>query len=265
MNIRATLANWLRPPAPPRKAPPEVFRGNYASWEEASASCPGYDAENIFAKTRDAALAVRDGKAAFERDSVLFHKPELRWEILAPLLWQAARDQGRLSVLDFGGSLGSLYFQSRHFLNDLPKVSWSVVEQAHYVDFGQRELTVDALRFFPTIEECVKEQEPNVLLLSSVLQYLPDPYGLLDRALAANIPALVLDRTPLIDGADRLTIQKVTADIYDASYPAWFFSRERVQKRIEAAGYRLRAEWDADRLPLDGQSVTFKGRFYAKA
>lgn len=251
-------------PSEPSRRGPEVFSGSYPTWNEASADCLGYDADAIFQKTKDAALAVRDGLATYERDSVLFHDRALTWPLMAVLLRQAATDSGRLSVLDFGGSLGSQFFQSRHFIENLPDLSWSVVEQAHYVDFGRNELTLGGLMFFPTIEECVREKDPNVLLLSSVLQYLPDPYGLLDEALKANISALVLDRTPLIAGLDRLTIQKVTPDIYDASYPAWFLSEEKVRQRIENAGYSLLAEWDADRLPLDGQDVIFKGCFYVK-
>jgi putative methyltransferase (TIGR04325 family) len=79
-----------------------------------------------------------------------------------------------------------------------------------------------------------------------------------------NFPTILVDRTALIAGEDRLTIQKVTPDIYDASYPAWFLSQERVQRMIESAGYTLQAEWEADRLPLDGKTVAFKGAFYVK-
>ncbi len=250
-------------PIKPKKGP-EVFTGRYASWADAMAECTGYDASEIFQRTKDAALAVRHGFAIYERDSVLFHEPSLNWPLVAALLRQAALDSGRLSVLDFGGSLGSHFFQSRHFIAGLSELRWCVVEQAHYVYFGQKELTTDVLRFYPTIEECVQQQNPNVLLLSSVLQYLPDPYALLDLALATGIPALLLDRTPLIAGADRLTIQKVTPDIYDASYPAWFLSGEKVRQRIEASGYRLLSEWNADRLPLDGQDVIFRGCLYVK-
>jgi hypothetical protein len=43
---------------------------------EAAARSTGYDAAAIFEKTREATRKVRNGEAAFERDSVTFDKPD---------------------------------------------------------------------------------------------------------------------------------------------------------------------------------------------
>ena len=54
-----------------------------------------------------------------------------------------------------------------------------------------------------------------------------------DKFLAANIEYLILDRTAFNkNGRDLLTIQKVPEEIYDASYPAWFFSEENIINKI---------------------------------
>lgn len=241
----------------------EVFSGNYSSWEEAAVKCPGYGAENIFEKTKVAALAVRQGKAIFERDSVLFHREDFAWEVIAILNSIAARNNGRLSVLDFGGSLGSSYFQHKKLLNLLPEVRWCVVEQPHYVSFGKENLEDHVLRFCATIEEAVKLYQPSVVLFGSVLEYLPSPEEQLNSVISQGINSIVIDRTAFHQGdKDCLTIQRVSPEIYDASYPAWFFSLERFKGVMEKSGYKIVTEWMCeDDYPVEGFETSFRGMF----
>lgn len=72
-----------------------LFRGNksmlnmggkFDTWESALKVCSGYDSDVIFDKVKKAAIAVRDGKACFERDSYLFYKKQTNFPILAILL-----------------------------------------------------------------------------------------------------------------------------------------------------------------------------------
>ena len=173
-------------------------------------------------------MAAKRGEAAFERDSVAFSQPEYAWPLLAALMWIAAKNGGRLNVLDFGGSLGSSYFQHRVFLERLNSVRWVVVEQSGQVRVGQREFADERLRFCATIEEATAESRPHVVVLSSVLQYLERPHEVLSELLGLECDHLVLDRTTVWDDPrDRLCVQTVPPAIYDASYPCWVFSKVR--------------------------------------
>src|SRR4030066_2158784 len=109
------------------------FYGNYRTWEEAQKLCSGYDSDVILNKVREAALKVKNGEAAYEKDSALFDKIQYSWPLLAGLLWIASPNDNRLSLLDFGGSLGTTYFQNVKFLNHLKELSWSIVEQEKFV------------------------------------------------------------------------------------------------------------------------------------
>ena len=209
------------------------FEGEFETWQEASARCTGYDAEEILAKVLAATLKVKRGEAAFERDSVLFDEIEYAWPVHAGLLWAAARNGGRINVLDFGGALGSSYFQNRKFLQALPEVRWNVVEQAHYVEAGQKHIQDEQLRFYKTIRECLIENKPNVVLLSSVVQYLESPFELLAELSKVGAVCLIIDRTPFaLNGKDKLVIQKVPSAIYSASYPMWIFSLPEFKQRL---------------------------------
>src|SRR5690606_1701818 len=108
--------------------------------------------------------------AVFERDSMLFDEVHHSFPVLAGLLRAAAENAGSLSVLDFGGSLGSSYYQCKDFLAVIRELQWSVVEQEHFVRAGREEFSTDRLNFFYSIAECVESAAPNVALLSGVLQ-----------------------------------------------------------------------------------------------
>ena len=62
-----------------------MWSGNYANWEEADSFATGYDDHSILEKCKTALLKVKNGEAAYERDSVLFDKMQYNWALLALL------------------------------------------------------------------------------------------------------------------------------------------------------------------------------------
>lgn len=250
----------MRPITADPNGPDVAYVGDFPDFASAKARSTGYEAAAILERTRAALHKVRRGEAAFERDSVTFDTMELPHRLLALLHRIAAENHGAVSVLDFGGSLGSTYFQCRGELRSLIRLEWSIVEQPAHVACGEREFADGTLRFFPTIATCRQERRPNVLLLSSVLPYLPEPWPFLRDAAGQGFDWIILDRTPFIDAPrDRLTVEVVSPRIYPASYPAWFFSRERLPENLPA-GWRVTEEFDAlDRQLLDGREIVFKG------
>jgi len=234
-----------------------VYTGDFHSWGEARAASEGYDAGVILDRTVVAARAVRAGQGQWERDTVVFHAPAVHAPLLAALRRAAAMNDGRLVVMDFGGSLGSTWWQHRRWLEDLKEVRWSVVEQPGMVAAGQREFSAGPLRFYETIAGCVAAERPDVALLSSVLPYLESPHRVLREIAGGGFRHLIIDRTGFVPvGRDRLTVQRVPAEIYPASYPCWFFDRTALLKPFER-DWRVVAEWPGfDRADID---ATFSG------
>lgn len=223
------------------------FTGNYVSWASAEVHTSGYNADEIFQRVRESALKVQRGKAVFERDSVCFYQEEYRWPALACLLSVAAERGCKLNVLDFGGALGSFYFQHKKFFNRLKSVRWSVVEQAHFVECGKNEFQNEELRFYSNIDECLVNGKVDVVFLSSVLQYLENPESMLITLSKTKVDYILIDRTPFIkDSNNRITVQNVPESIYKATYPAWFFSSNKFDELISKIGYRLIEEFDGD-------------------
>ena len=208
--------------------------GDFRNWEAAVASSIGYDADLIIEKVLKATMKVRNGDYPYERDSVLFDSIQYDWPLLSGLMWVAARNSGTLNVIDYGGSLGSTYWQNRKFLDTLPSVRWNIIEQPKYVDRGKKYFEDEKLGFYYDLQGCVKENKPNLILLSSVVNYINDPFQLLSTLSDLNISHMIVERIPFIDGvADRLTVQRVSPKIYDATYPSWFFGKKKFLEFIE--------------------------------
>jgi putative methyltransferase (TIGR04325 family) len=260
--MRRALSRLLR--SIPRKDRGSIrFTGDYKSWEDAQKDSTGYSTPEILEKTRAAMLKVKAGEAEFERDSVAFDHAQYEFPLLAGLLRAVIAANGRLNVLDFGGSLGSTYFQLRKFLTIVKDLHWNVVDQPPQVACGRKDFATDQLHFYPTIAECLSEQKPNVLLLSNVIQYLPAPYRFLEEISRLKIPSVVVERVPFSrSGKDRLTVQHVPSSIYNASYPAWFLS-EQTFRAIFENNYELICEYPAgEAFRFEGGEVNFKGFQY---
>jgi putative methyltransferase (TIGR04325 family) len=241
------------------------FSGDYRGWDEARRASGGYDSDAILERVRDALLKVKSGEAVYERDSVLFDRVEYSWPLLAALLWVASRGGNRLNLIDFGGSLGSAYYQNRKFLEHLGELKWSIVEQERFVECGRSLFEDDHLRFYPDIDTCIGERNPDAILFSSVIQYLEKPYDLLREVQDKGFQYIIFDRTAFLKhGEDRITVQIVPPEIYPASYPAWFFNQDKFLGFF-AKEYELITDFDSfESFPLEDQTAQNKGFIFRK-
>lgn len=241
------------------------WTGNYNNWQTAIQHSKGYNASNILQKIKEAILKVKAGDAVYERDSVLFEKIEYSWPLLASLMWVATKNNSSLKVLDFGGSLGSSYFQNKKFLDELDFVEWNVVEQENFIATGRDCVEDQTLQFFYSIDECIsKKGKPDILILSCTLPYIEKPYQLVSELMNYNISHIIVDNTFFnYEDKDRITIQNVPPSIYPASYPCWFLSYKKLLEII-ADKYTIVSEHlNESKILLDGNPIQYKG-FLAK-
>lgn len=240
------------------------FFGDFADWGEAAGHCEGYDSAAILEKVCESMLKVQSGRAAYERDSVAFDtiQYDWLWPLLACLLGIALRNRGTLRVVDFGGSLGSTYFAVRKFLNGIDRLTWSVIEQPHFVDCGKREFENDELKFYVDIDACVSEQKPDAILLSGVLSYLERPYEVLEKIINIGCANILVARQAFSrEARDRLTIQIVPPHIYQASYPHWFLNPARFM-----GCFRGRYDLVTEFYSMDSANIPafYRGLFFEK-
>lgn len=241
--LRPLLAiPWVR--AWRRRLGWQWFRGSYPDWATARAASVGYDDAVVLARVKAAVREVQAGRAAWERDGTTFNEPATNEPLLAALQEAARESGGNLSVVDFGGSLGSTWWQHRHAFANAPTVRWRVVEQAHYVRAGA-EFEGPQLSFHQSIDAAVVGQRPDVILLSGVLPYLEQPLELVDEISRRGFRHVIIDRTPLVrEGGARLTVQHTPPGLGGGSYPCWLLAREPLLASLRA-DYSLVREWPA--------------------
>jgi len=242
------------------------FVGDYREWAHARRASMGYDSDAVLDRAFHAAMKVKNGEVAYERDSVVFAKIEYSFPLLAALLL-AVVTKKRLSVLDFGGAFGSSYFQNRGLLRDITELKWGIVEQEKLVARGNRYIADDVLSFYHSVDECVREIRPNFVLMSGVLNYVQDPPTTLRQLITQDVPFFCFDRTLVaVEGETRLTVQVVPAEIYEASYPCWIMSEEELLAPLEQR-YRRVFDFSAlgGELRLDNLEAAFKGYLYVRA
>jgi putative methyltransferase (TIGR04325 family) len=243
----------------------EGWHGDYKNWAEAKKATTGYEANTVIDRVRVAALKARNGEVAYERSALTYNQRSVSFPLLAGLLYAANHNNHHLVVLDYGGSLGSIYYQLKPFLTNIPSIRWCVVEQPTFVEVGRKEFEDEQLHFFYSVEECMEVYEPTIVLFTSSLQYLEKPFEVIEDILKYEIPYLMIDRTAFIEAEeDRLTIQKVPPAYYDASYPCWFFSKQKFL-RFMSSHYTLLGEFkDEMYLQLGLQQLRYEGMWFER-
>ena len=241
------------------------FRGVFDDWQSAQADAGGYSEDLLVKRLCTAAREVREGNAAWEQDGMVWDHIPSDMPTFAAMARVALAQGGRISVLDFGGGLGCGYFQCRAFLPDSTFRSWAVVEQPKLVNFGAKEISRDALRFFHSIQDALAWKEPDVAFFSGVLQFLEDPWKTLNCIIDSGIPYLIIDRHPCTMTRELITVQVIPSSMYSASYPSWLFDCPRMLERL-GEHYDLLASWDGKDPAIRGWGIgaEFRGYFFKR-
>jgi putative methyltransferase (TIGR04325 family) len=229
--IPSRLYVWLRG---------QGWCGDYKTWTKAVRLTTGYDKEHILEKVKTIHSAMKNSYLCNSGGEDIRYVRQYAWEVCAILLWIANQNKAHLNVLDFGGSLGTLYYQHNPFFNTL-KMQWSVVEQPHYVKVGKAEFEDEKLKFFFSVEDCLREMRTPIhcAVFGSVLQYLEEPHAILADVFKHKIRYILITRTGFtLNKPDRITIQKVPKSYYDASYPCRIFEERKFLDFFAQYGYK---------------------------
>lgn len=234
-----------------------VWKGVYTSWSEAEAQSAGYDQANILQKVEDAAMAVKKGRAAYERDSVLFYEADYEWPLLGMLMYATNAVDHPLHLVDFGGSLGSLYFQHKQMLP--ADLSWTVVEQDHFVSLGKSKFAEGQLNFSETIQSAGQIKPVDSILVSCVIEYMPDHLWLLKELNNSGAETIIFYNTPFsYTDKEIISVQRVNKKIYEASYPCRFIPKATVIQQL--SNYTLVAECTSGTvIHHEGNAIPYEG------
>ncbi|MDF3819122.1 methyltransferase, TIGR04325 family [Leptospira sp. 96542] len=242
------------------------FQGKYNSWAEALSNAKGYSDLAIFEKVKNSVMKVKTGEAIFERDSVAFDKQEFAYPLSLYLFYASTALQNELTVLDFGGSLGSSYFQNRALFSCLKQIRWHVIEQDHFVEFGKNELESKQLQFSNDFNTLLFDSNYRIALFSASLQYIETWRQLLEDISKSEIEFLILDRIPILKQSQNtiITVQHVPSYIYEASYPCYLFNQYELEELVLDSFDKVFELPGMDNLKLKGIEVQYKSVLYRR-
>ncbi|HVN01416.1 MAG TPA: methyltransferase, TIGR04325 family [Caulobacteraceae bacterium] len=213
--------------------------GPLADWAAAAGRATGWDSPGIAREALRAAEAVRDGVAAFERDSRPLERIIYSPTILAALLLALDR-YGRLNVVDFGGGLGSNFHQNIKLIRALAHgpTDWRVVERPSLARLGAERFQTPGLRFYADLDAA--RLEDAVLMFTGSLQYVEDAFGFLDDAVR-GFDIVALDRVLVSEGDEHeVYLQRLDRDRFgDVTLATWCFSAAALIGWFEAHGFEL--------------------------
>ncbi len=242
------------------------WKGDYQNFTEANKIAKGYNEQSIVDKIKETTRKVVSGEVAYERDGIVYDTPKMNFSMLSTLLLVAAENNCKLTVLDFGGSLGTTYNHKKQYLESVHDLHWCIVEQAHYVEAGRKEFEHDRLHFYYSLEECLQHQQPDIIIFSGVIQYIEKTYELLDQIKNSGVKYLYIDYIAFNDeDRDRIAIQHVPPEFYGvpASYTCWFYSKPKFYAYLKQH-YNLVFDFivDPDKYYLQLKPFQYEGQLW---
>lgn len=171
------LTRLIRPPA---KYGPW---GHYPSWEAAAAEATPY--HSYFPIIDDHLKQTMLGT----------HEPPCFHGVHLAAILALAKP---VKVLDFGGGIGLGYFRAMRTVPSHIKW-WRVVDLPDVVERSGTLPKDPRLSFHLSIADAIRDEQPDIVTCSSVLQCMEDSYGALKKLFSVGAKSIVLDRLPLED------------------------------------------------------------------
>lgn len=241
-----------------------TFKYGFKSWDDASRELQNtYADESIIEKVRTAALRVKSGEYPYERDGVLFDRVVPNWQLNSLVFMHLQQSHSSsLQILDFGGGLGTTYYQFKNSaITDNLEINWVVVEQENFTRVGQNEFSTSELSFLENLESCNFDQQFIAIALG-VLQYLKDPFHYLQQIVDLNPEYIFIDSTPFsYSDVDSVSLQFVPSSIYSSAYVAHVFSWNKLYGLL-GVKYQVISVWDCVEQP-DPKNV-YKGAIFRR-
>lgn len=233
-----------------RKSPIKYEYG-FKNWADAKAASIGYSEDSILQKVSDQTVLMVESNSGWVRDGFYFEEVQVNFEILSFLSLQSTRMQP-LRVVDFGGGLGTTFFQNRNILNKFDiKVCWNIIEQPNFVAEGKLILdSIPNLHFFESLSEA-SITSSDLVIFSSVLEYIEDSYHFLEEImrLESKPSGILIDRSPidLVDSG-KYVVQNVDHSIHQARLPLRILGQDKIVE-ILSSDYELLTDWVSSTQP----------------
>jgi putative methyltransferase (TIGR04325 family) len=243
MTIKSIIKNLLPPVITkilPKKSSDWGWFGEYETWEDAKKKSLGYEQNYILDKKINTFLRIKSNESVYELDTLLYNEPILNFQLLYVLSYISLEQSPELTIIDFGGSLGSAYYWVKNLLPKKIKYNWFIIEQKHIVKAGQEQFEKANLKFIENFEayHVNNLKMPDLLVLCGALQCIESNAFIFDEIEKHKYPYVFIDRTPFFDDVEKeesITIQKIPAHYYEqeTTFPCRIFNLKTLITKLE--------------------------------
>ncbi len=222
--------------------------GNFETYSEALQKSNGYDELEILTKVKNAIIRIIEEENIWERDGFIFPNPQPKLEIVKIIKNLPKKN---LSIVDFGGGLGTLYLNNRELFKSTNK--YYIVEQKKFVVSGE---SISGKYNLPIkFKESLEKIEfiPDLIIFSSVLQYIPNLNEVLIQANKLAPEKIIIDRTCYTKKSKMKWHIQLNECYYEktVSYPIRPLNRDYILNLLN--NYKVQKKWindfDAD-IPI---------------
>lgn len=236
--------------------------GSYSRWDEALKESGSYSNHKIFLKTKKSFLKISKTNELYERDTVIFYDKQINKPMISLLEKLRLKNKTNLlKVLDYGGSIGSTYFQNRKILLNNNNFQWDIIEQKKIVNFANKSIKLKNLRFFKSLDSYLNKNFPDIILFSSVLHYLESPYDLIKKLIRKKIKYFLILKTPFYKNKTEIKIQLNPKNIYEVNYPIRIFNNKLFLSYFKNSKYKVeKLNWDNQVI----DDIHFESYFFKK-
>jgi putative methyltransferase (TIGR04325 family) len=161
---------------------------------------------------------------------------------------KAIASGGHMSVLDFGGNVGNVYYSYRPHLPATAQLEWVVVDLAAVTSVGARiahEKNVTELRFVNSLQQATGNFD--VLLASGSLHYWEENIASWLKSVPQLPPHVIVNRSPVhASHPTFITVQQTKT----YAVPCMVRNRSELVEAFAQHGYSLVDAWAAPELSL---------------
>ena len=174
-----------------------------------------------------------------------------------------------ISILDFGGGFGTVFFDLNYYLKSLDiKINWIIIEQEKIVEWCKKECNESGIIFKKRLEDI--GQEVDFALFGSCIQYLENYKDIIKTVIALNPKRIALLKTPVSDETF-VNVQHVNNrgnyNHYIANYACRVVAEDELIS-LFLNGYKLEDStedlFNSVNNNLDGHIVKWKDFFFEK-
>ncbi len=216
----------------------QVWEGVYASFAEAPAVGPGFDGPVWRERSNEAA---RQAFAQVQARQPLDYALRQRNAVLPPVVAALLAGQERVSVLDFGGGLGTGYVMLAATMPaTVDRIDYAVVDVDGIAAAGRQ---LFAGKPGPTFHgELPGDARFDIIHAASAVQYIEDWRSLLTRLAQYRARFLSLADMFIGEFETYVTLQ----NYYGSRIRHWFFGAGEFIAEVERNGYTLILRSDCD-------------------